>query len=134
MKAIIIKGNPFYTRNDKRSDNFYAKIEKILLDQGYCVTVLEPDGADPVSSDADLYVGHSMGTEKLSGLPRRTRKIKLGVKCGIFHPLDNCVGVVGRPRKDFWPNDYHYIVTDEMLKALTSEYVIRSTSNDNENV
>lgn len=119
--AVVIKGNPFYIDDDVNAFLFYGSLGDYLCSIGYAVVRFFDAGtAVGFLPAADIYIGHSMGIESLAGLSKKDKKIKLGVKDGIYHQDDNCIGKVGRPKKDFRPNKFHYILTDEMKEAISS--------------
>jgi hypothetical protein len=119
--AVVIKGNPFYIDDDVNAFMFYSSLGDYLGKIGYdVVRFFDAGTAVGFLPEADIYIGHSMGTESLSGLSKKDRKIKLGIKDGLYHPDDNCIGKVGRPKKDFRPNKFHYILTDEMKEAIVT--------------
>jgi hypothetical protein len=115
--AIIIKGNPKYTKDNPSAEQFYSSVKSYLESLGYRVQF---DAGEPHTEPpkADLWVGHSRGVDRLPYAPEGTRTVALGVLDGFYHPKDNAATLTGKPPVDFQPNQYHYVLTAEMKKAI----------------
>ena len=118
--AIIIKGNPKYTKGNNEANKFYEAVKAHLEENGYQVK-FNSGGAYTEPEKADLWVGHSRGSDRLQFAPKGTRTVALGVSDGITHPKDNTAGITGKPSNDFQPNKFHYTLTNEMKKAMIGE-------------
>ncbi len=111
--VVIIKGNPLYT-DTKEASLFYDDLENFLIGLGF--DVYTDDGE--ISSEppeADIWIGHSRGIDKLSYAPDGTITVKMGFPSdseAISHPMDDA-----RPGKP--PNEYHFVLSDSMKKELT---------------
>ena len=89
--AVIIKGNPEYVegKDKKRADRFYKKTQKFLKREGY-ESKLDPGAPFTVPEDADLWIGHSRGSDRLRFAPKGTKTIAVGApsKGAINHRKD----------------------------------------------
>jgi len=126
--AVIIKGNPKYIEGSQEASSFYKEIRSFLEDEGYDVQM---HSGEPFSTPpkADLWAGHSRGVDRLTHAPEEIKTVAIGTSDGIAHPRDNSAKIDGKPPKGFKPNKYHYVFTDEMKKALTSEKIEEQGSN-----
>lgn len=115
--AVIIKGNPKYIRSNPDADRFYAELAAHLRDNGYDVS-FDAGKAYTSPPAADLWVGHSRGTDRLRFAPETTRTVALGVPGGICHPEDIAQTLTGAPPPGYAPNKQHFIFIDEMRRAL----------------
>lgn len=79
MKAVIIKGNPYYASREEKAgyDRFYAEVRAILLRAGYDQVVFDDGAPYTVPPKADLWVGHSRGKDRLRFAPKGTRTLRL---------------------------------------------------------
>lgn len=128
-RAVIIKGNPAYIRNNPRADDFYAELEQLIREAGY-----EPayDTGEPHTTPdegAALWVGHSRGADRLKFAPKGVKTLfvdqfeegydereadnerlmqEAGYKSWDAWPLEE------RPQ----PHDNHYKVTDNLREAI----------------
>jgi hypothetical protein len=78
--AVIVKGNPKYIKDPKikpMAERYYAEISDILRSQGYEVS-FDPGLPYTQPVDADLWVGHSRGADRLRFAPEGTRTVSLG--------------------------------------------------------
>ena len=76
-KAIIIKGNPAYIKDNSDADKFYRQIEYLLKELGYDVGFDAGEPNTVPDEDADLWVGHSRGADRLRFAPSKTQTVKL---------------------------------------------------------
>lgn len=112
-KAIIIKGNPAYIDGNPDADKFYKEIEVYLKKKGFDVSY---DAGEPYTSpeEADVWIGHSRGVDRLQFAPEGTAVVALGAP--------NYPGVINHPKDEpevgKEPSKYHYIFTDEMKSAI----------------
>ena len=107
-KAVVIKGNPKYLKDEKQlSDQFYRDISNHLKSHGYTV---EFDAGTPytVPPKADFWVAHSRGMSRLRFAPSGTKTLRVD----DYLPADQCEAN-GTPRKS------HYIVTPQLLSAIS---------------
>ena len=123
--VIVLKGNPCYVDNEPLATNFYNNIRYYLMFLGCDPIVLpgtpgtRPDRTHP---EARLWIGHSMGTERLRFAGRGVMKLMLGVPEGMHHPKDDACIIKHCP-KGWVPNEYHYALTEGMkaeIKILVS--------------
>lgn len=112
--AVIIKGNPEYVRDNKKAEKFYQEIRKILENEGFQVQFHDGE-PHTVPDEADLWVGHSRGADRLRFAPDETHTVALGAEDGINHPMDQAAKRGGEP------NWAHYSLTRKMRKAIKGE-------------
>lgn len=120
--AVIIKGNPKYTGLDI-AKAFYSDLEDFLVDQGFTVHV-DDGSTESVPPEADVWIGHSRGIDKLTDAPDGTMVIKMGLpgeEDTINHPKDDA-----KPGEQ--PNKYHFVLTPEMKEQLKTK--IGQSGND----
>ena len=116
-KALLIKGNPIYLKNNPLADTFYTEIKEFLENLKLDTHVVSCMDSQSFLK-AELWVGHSRGGYSLSSASNGTICIAVGssVSGAINHPKDNV--------KTFWtskegvPNKYHYVFTEEMKVAI----------------
>jgi hypothetical protein len=112
--AVIIHGNPQYVEGaDKpQADRFYAQLARRLERSGYTVS---HDAGAPYTSPrkADLWVGHSRGSDRLRFAGKGTTTIALGSPSAgsINHRKD-------RPAVGVAPTKEHYVLTRRMVAEL----------------
>lgn len=110
--AVIVKGNPKYLAGNPHAEAFYGDLEAHLKGLGYGVS-FDPGEPHTTPKPADLWVGHSRGASRLRFAPEGTRTVALGTADGLYHPEDNSLHDF-----DVTPNEYHYMLTQEMKDAL----------------
>lgn len=112
--AVIIRGNPKFITGNPKADAFYAKLQKHLEQKGYQV---QQDAGEPltVPPKADVWLGHSRGSDRLRFAPEGTSTIALGTREGITHPKDTNLNPGDTP------TDAHYLLTKKMLKLLDAK-------------
>lgn len=127
-KAVIITGNPKFITSNKWADDFYNEIKNFLEALGYEV-VFDPGEPHTTPPPADLWIGHSRGTDRLRFAPATTKIIALGSSLpgAINHPRDNTKDSFGP--SDIIPNEYHYAFMDEMRDAIKKAAGISSGRN-----
>lgn len=114
-KAVVIKGNPKYINSDKNKElanDFYNKIGNHLNDRGFDVVF---DDGEPYTSpqEADLWVGHSRGVDRLRFADKGTILVGLGTNQGIpgmhmyMHPKDTG-----------GDSPFHYLFNDEAKEVI----------------
>ena len=113
--AVLVTGNPKHITGNPHAKAFYDQVHQALEQQGYEVS-RDPGAPYTQPKPADLWVGHSMGVDRLRFAPEGTRTIALGVPEGIHHPEDNVLAVLAG--KDTTPNLHHFTLTPEMLAAF----------------
>lgn len=122
--AVVVTGNPKYIENNVDAERFYSEIVSHLKSKGFSVRI---DSGEPFTSPpkADLWVGHSMGADRLSdSVPEYTRfAVAFGVPnpelfsnmgdsyFSINHPGDT-------PAPGQEPAEEHYIFTNEMKQII----------------
>lgn len=115
--AIIIKGNHKYIDNNPEADSFYANLKSYLEDLGHSV---EFDRGEPYTQpkEADAWIGHSRGVDRLRFAPKETVTVSLGSGApnSINHPLDNSVKEFSD--KNYVPNKFHYVLSEEMKEEI----------------
>ena len=115
--AIIVKGNPKYVGNNLDADRFYNEIKEFIENLDYSVK-FDPGEPYTQPEQADLWIGHSRGVDRLRFAPKETLTISLGSDDpnSINHPLDNSVKEFSD--KDYVPNKFHYVLSDEMKEEI----------------
>jgi hypothetical protein len=109
--AIIIKGNPKFIEGNVSAENFYNDLRTFLEGLGYIVSF--DDGESYTTPpEADLWIGHSRGSDRLRFAPKSTKTIALGIQGGINHPKDRAI-LPGQI-----PDEFHYILNDEMKNQI----------------
>ena len=113
--AIIVKGNPKYIRMKSVRDNankFYKEIENILINKGYTV---EYDDGEPYtrpSINANVWIGHSRGIDRLRFAPSNIKTIEL---------ITKDKGINGYSNNDEWGIDpNHYKLSDVDISNLNA--------------
>ena len=111
MKAVIIKGNPKFVENNPLADKFYNELKDFLTSLGYKISF---DVGEPYTQpeEADVWVGHSRGSDRLRFASENTKTIALGIEGGINHPKDTSL-LPGQI-----PDEFHYILTEEMKDEI----------------
>lgn len=111
MKAVIVKGNPKFVENNPVADKFYNELADFIISLGYEVSF---DAGEPYTQppEADLWIGHSRGVDRLRFAPENTKTIALGVEGGINHPQDISL-MPGQI-----PDEFHYILSEEMKNEI----------------
>lgn len=109
--AVIIKGNPKFVDGSRDADRFYNELKSFLESMGYTVSF---DPGEPYTQPkaAAVWVGHSRGVDRLRFAPVGTVRIAIGTEDGINHPQDKSL------RKGDTPDQYHYMLTDEMKEKI----------------
>lgn len=120
LTAIIIKGNPKFIDRNIQADRFYKRIKNFLETLGYEVKV---DNGEPYTcpEKADLWIGHSRGSDRLRFAPKGTHILAFGSssKNAINHPKDNSVKITYP--SDVLPNEFHYVFTKKMREAILAQ-------------
>ena len=115
--AVIVKGNPKFIDGNTLADNFYDEIKTFLENQGYTVSY---DPGEPYTSpkEANLWIGHSRGIDRLRFAPEGTYCLRFGSSHpeSINHPEDNSIGITYP--SDVVPNQFHYVFTEEMKQTI----------------
>ena len=128
-RAVIIKGNPAYIKDNPRAEAFYEELKQLISEAGYEPTFDEGKPHTLPDESAALWVGHSRGIDRLRFAPpgvktlavdkfeegyaeREAQNLRLmreaGYKSWADWPIDK------RPQ----PTDAHYSVTDSLRKAI----------------
>lgn len=116
LTVVIIQGNPKYIRGNPTAKAFYESIRKYLESAG-CEVSFDPGEPYTLPKTADIWIGHSRGTDRLRFAPKTVTVLAFGssIDGAINHPEDNAV-------KKTWkgeaPNAYHFTFTDEMRSAI----------------
>lgn len=109
MTAVIIKGNPKYIDGNPLATAFYNEIRSYLLNLGYTVSM---DPGEPFTQpiDADLWIGHSRGCDRLQYAPSTTHVIAFGsnLEYAVNHPQDHAMEAGDEPKR------FHFIFTQPM--------------------
>lgn len=111
--AVIITGNPKYVRGNRTASRFYDQLHAHLVDKGFDVA-FDPGKAYTSPPPADVWIGHSRGSDRLRFAPSGTMTIAMGVPWNpdaINHPEDEAQ--VGAR-----PGIAHFTLTDEMRARL----------------
>jgi len=115
--AVVVKGNPRFIEGNAEATRFYDEIKKHLESVGYSVTF---DAGEPYTQpvNADLWVGHSRGADRLRFAPNTTRTVVLGSPHpdAINHPDDS----VNAHLTNTPPSIAHFTLTPEMKNALST--------------
>ncbi len=121
-RAVIITGNPKFIKDNPKADAFYDELHSHLASHGYEVT---RDPGEPYTEppEADVWVGHSRGADRLRFAKPGTKVIAVGSKRegAINHPGDTAM----EPGET--PTDEHYLhaannIKTEGLKILAAGY------------
>lgn len=76
--AVIIKGNPKYLRRmPVHARSLYSKVIAILENRGYTVTLDPGLPKTRPNINADLWVGHSRGIDRLRFAPKNVQTLAL---------------------------------------------------------
>lgn len=107
--AVLITGNPIYLNSQRfktKAVAFYGEITDLLKSRGYCVK--EDAGLDyTVPSDADLWIAHSRGMDRLRWAPPAT----VVVRIDDYLPHDHL-------QANGEPSLKHFIVNDSLRRAI----------------
>jgi hypothetical protein len=134
LSAVIIKGNPYYTKYGRDADKYkkyYKDIASLLREAGY--TDISYDDGEPGTEPrkADLWLGHSRGADRLRFAPKGTKTLKIDdyeeggdnysdLLLDKMHRLGyNTIGefpVEQRPEPGAW----HYTITQRLIDAINS--------------
>tara|TARA_R110000822_G_scaffold72631_9_gene174583 strand:+ start:279 stop:710 length:432 start_codon:yes stop_codon:yes gene_type:complete len=120
--AVIIKGNPDYISDH---NDFYEEIKSFLEGLGYEVSFDE--GAPRTSPPkADLWIGHSRGSDRLEGATPEYAKAALAI--GVPDPTNQPFPAINhpddQPEVGKEPSKWHFVFTDEMknkIKEISNE-------------
>ena len=119
LTAVIIKGNPKYISNH---NDFYEEIKRFLEGlppQGYEVSF---DVGAPRTSPpkADLWIGHSRGSDRLEGaVPDHAKAVlAIGVPDPTNQPFPTINHPDDQPEVGKEPSEFHFVFTDEMKKKI----------------
>jgi len=115
--AVIIKGDPEFVDNNPKAYKFYNELAAYLRTKDYAVTTdkgAPSENFKDIPPTANLWIGHSRGTNRLQYAPKGTKTLMLGSwrPGAINHPLDD------QSLRGVEPNLFHYVLTDEMKKAI----------------
>ncbi len=130
--AVIIKGNPELVTNNERADIFYNELKSFLESLGFSVSF---DSGEPYTAPqpADLWVGHSRGSDRLRFAPFGTLVLGIGVPDSeqendfpiVNHQDDEMVkrkydsGIIVDGKVGIKIDDSnHYLLTEEMKKSI----------------
>ncbi len=130
--AVIIKGNPALVNGNVRADTFYADLKTFLESLDFEVSF---DAGEPYTTPpkADVWIGHSRGSDRLRFALPETIVVGLGVPESVEghsfpvvnHPKDELAHRVYKSGKILRGEDTahlddtnHYILTDDMKRQL----------------
>jgi hypothetical protein len=117
-RAVIVKGNPQYIKGNHMATKYYNDIADFLRQQNVSVTM---DEGKPYTqpSKADLWVGHSRGTDRLRFAPKETQTLAFGSNLpnAINHPRD-LAGGDWQSIQNYEPSNFHYIFTNAQKQAI----------------
>ncbi len=130
--AVIIKGNPALVNNNERADIFYKELASFLEQLGFSVKF---DFGEPHTTPppADLWVGHSRGSDRLRFAPPETLTIGIGVPEStgdtpfpiVNHPDDKMVNrkfssgkVIEGMEGDELDDANHYVLSEDMKAEI----------------
>lgn len=123
--AIIVKGNPKYINDPKISkmaNYFYDDIKNRLELLGYNVEFDEGKAYASPSEKASVWIGHSMGIDRLQYAPKNIKTIALITKDNLEHLLKN-VKTDEDIKKVYDQNGFdpkHYELSNEDIKNIDS--------------
>ena len=117
LTAVIITGNPKHIANNEKADAFYKKIKDFLESLNYEVS-LDPGLPYTSPKDANLWIGHSRGSDRLTFDNTTPKSLAFGapIPQSINHPDDNVKTFA--KQADYVPNEFHYVFTQEMKDAI----------------
>lgn len=130
MKAVLIKGNPRFTRVEEAKE-YYREIAEFM--EGLSVEVIEDEGKpETCPPKADFYVAHSRGCDRRicfegRGSPELSKFIEFGVPGGVIHPVDQAWwddGCKGIPPRE------HFVFTANQKLAIQNmvEFIRKATT------
>ncbi len=142
--AVIIQGNPELIEDNLDAGVFYAELTDFLTELGFEV-FLDPGAEFTSPQEANVWIGHSRGADRLRFAPAGTMVIGIGVpqnlgdegsEENIFpivnHPEDEMVkrlfrdGEVVEGKSDSELDDtYHYVLSEEMKDELKKILEVR---------
>lgn len=120
MTAVVIKGNPKYVKNNPKADRYYNEIKDYLEQKGYEVS-FDPGKPYTQPEDADLWIGHSRGVDRLRFAPSGTKTLAFGAPDddAYSHPVDRQAMQSFEPGNgEYTPPDEHYVFTAEQKQAI----------------
>ena len=139
--AVIIKGNPVLVTNNEQANVFYKELASFLEELGFIVK-FDPGEPFTTPEPADLWIGHSRGSDRLRFAPESTITIGIGVPKStennlfpvVNHPDDEMVKrkfssgkVVEGKENEELDDSNHYILTKDM-KTRIAEIIKRGRS------
>lgn len=136
---VIIKGNPRYITNNVRADRFYEDLRSFFTTLD-CQVLFDAGEPYTLPLQADMWVGHSRGADRLRFAPKGTTAVGIGVPLTdtppnfpiINHSKDEMCTRVYK-KGDVYDDTYHYTLTNEMKEKL-SEIIFKmrksATSSD----
>jgi hypothetical protein len=100
VKAVIIKGNP--KKNPPNKGTLYPALQELLEEQGYEVEYDAGEEFTVPDVNADVWIGHSRGADRLRFAPEGVTTIAIGSNLpeAINHPNDET---------DIMPHQWHYL-------------------------
>jgi len=112
--AVIVKGNPKFITNNPLANKFYNTIADYLRQKNHSVTF---DKGEPYTqpANADLWIGHSRGIDRLRFAPKGTKTLDLSQ---YEHPVAKAFNAKYVPGQDILPPPHHYFFTKEMRQAI----------------
>lgn len=115
--VVLITGNPKHVQGNAAAEKFYREIEDVVRGTGATVK-RDPGLAYTSPPKADVWVGHSMGVDRLRFAPKKTTTIAFGAPdaWALRHPKDNAATFT--PGSTEKPNKWHYVLTEEMKNKL----------------
>lgn len=137
--AVIIKGNPKLIDKNKKAEEFYIELKKFLEKLGYEVS-FDPGEPYTQPKEADLWVGHSRGSDRLRFAGTNTIVIGIGVPEStnentfpiVNHPNDLLAkkkysdGKIISEEADV-SDDEHYVLSD-VMKSKIEDIIKGATS------
>jgi hypothetical protein len=129
LTAVIIKGNPDYISGH---NDFYEDIKSFLvgLRPGYEVSF---DAGAPMTTPpkADLWIGHSRGSDRLEGAVPEYAKAVLAI--GVPDPANQPFPAINhpndRPEVGKVPDESHFVFTVEMKNKIKEISKLLTLSN-----
>lgn len=115
--AVIIMGDPAAVAGREDAENFYRQIGQHLENNGFVVQY-DPGLAETQPIEADVWIAHSRGADRLKFAPSKTATVALSapdVPGAIWHPRDE---QRSWPRAPKVPSRYHFTLTPEMIEAI----------------
>lgn len=110
LKAIIIKGNPKYINGSDIANQFYDDLKELVTHFGFLVSFDKGEPYTSPSEEADLWIGHSRGADRLSYAPSHIETI-------FVDQFQDWQADGPLPEGELPPKE-HYEITEELVNEI----------------